>query len=66
MAPGTRLGELPKPTIVVVDDEDASRTALARELTSRYGTDYSMLVESSPVKALQRLQDLAAAGERWP
>jgi thioredoxin reductase (NADPH) len=63
MPPGSRLGELPRPTLVVVDDEDASRAALARELTTRYGTDYTIVVESSPVRALQRLRDLGAAAE---
>jgi thioredoxin reductase (NADPH) len=63
MAPGSHLGELPRPTLVVVDDEDTSRAALARALTTRYGTDYSVLVESSPVEALQRLRNVGAAGE---
>jgi CheY-like chemotaxis protein len=63
MAPDTHRRRQPRPTLVVVDDQDGSRAALGRELTSRYGTDYSTLVESSPVEALQRLRDLGAAGE---
>ena len=63
MALGSHLRELPRPTLVIVDDEDASRAALARALTTRYGTDYSVLVESSPVVALQSLRDIGAAGE---
>ena len=63
MAPGSHLRELPRPTLVVVDDEDTSRAALARALTTRYGNDYSVLVESSPVEALQHLRNLGAAGE---
>jgi thioredoxin reductase (NADPH) len=63
MATGSHLRELPRPTLVVVDDEDTSRAALARALTTRYGTDYSLLVESSPVVALQSLRNLGAAGE---
>ena len=63
MAPGSRVREVPRPTLVVVDDEDASRAAVSRELTTRYSIDYSVLVESSPLEALQRLRDLDAAGD---
>jgi thioredoxin reductase (NADPH) len=63
MPHGSSVQAVPRPTLVVVDDEDASRAAVARELTTRYSIDYSVLVESSPGEALQRLRDLGAAGD---
>ena len=41
-----------KPVLVIVDDEDASRQALARELESRYGAHYRIVPGSSPEVAL--------------
>ena len=38
-----------KPVLILVDDEDAGRHALARELESRYGAHYRIV--SSPTKA---------------
>jgi ActR/RegA family two-component response regulator len=56
-----------KPVLVVVDDEDASLQALARELESRYGAYYRVVSGSSAEVALARLAELKAAGLmcRW-
>jgi thioredoxin reductase (NADPH) len=55
-----------KPVIVVVDDEDDSLAALARELESRYGAHYLVVACSSPGQALSRLAELRAAGASVP
>ena len=41
-----------KPVLVLVDDEDASRHALARELESRYGAHYRIVASASPESRL--------------
>ena len=51
------------PALVVVDHDRASLELLRRELETRYGADYSVLVESSPTRALQLLRELSDAGE---
>jgi thioredoxin reductase (NADPH) len=48
--------------LVIVDDEDASRHALARELESRYGAHYRIVPSPSPETALARLTELRAQG----
>ncbi len=53
----------PQPAIVVVDDDPASLDVLGDELRTRYGRDYSVLLESSPDDALERLRGLADAHE---
>jgi thioredoxin reductase (NADPH) len=55
-----------KPVLVVVDDDDASREALARELGSRYGAHYQVVSSGSPVAALARLEQLAAEDANVP
>lgn len=50
-----------KPVLVVVDAEDASLQALARELESRYGAHYQVVSGSSAEVALARLAELKAA-----
>jgi thioredoxin reductase (NADPH) len=55
-----------KPVLVVVDDEDASLQALARELESRYGAHYQVVSGSSAEVALARLAELKAAGADVP
>jgi thioredoxin reductase (NADPH) len=55
-----------KPVLVVVDDEDASLRALARELESRYGAHYRVVSGSSAEVALARLAELKAAGADVP
>jgi len=50
-----------KPVLVVVDDEDASLQALARELESRYGAHYRVVSGSSAEVALAQLAELKAA-----
>ena len=44
-----------KPVLVIVDDEDASRRELTRELESRYGAHYQIVALPSPETALARL-----------
>ena len=55
-----------KPVIVVVADEDASLTALARELDSRYGTHYQVVARASAGEALALLGELRAQGAQVP
>src|SRR5215472_6234830 len=55
-----------KPVLVVVDDEDTSLQALARELQSRYGAHYQVVSSSSAEMALARLAELKAAGADVP
>jgi thioredoxin reductase (NADPH) len=55
-----------KPVFMVVDDEDASLQALARELESRYGAHYRVVSGSSAEVALARLTELKAAGADVP
>ena len=55
-----------KPVLVIVDDEDASRQALARELESRYGAHYQIVPSSSPEAALARLREFRAEGTAVP
>jgi hypothetical protein len=42
-----------KPVLILVDDEDAGRHALARELESRYGAHYRIVAFPSPESALE-------------
>jgi thioredoxin reductase (NADPH) len=53
-----------KPVLVVVDDDDASRQALAGELESRYGAHYRVVSSGSPAAALARLEEFAAEDAR--
>jgi hypothetical protein len=55
-----------KPVLVVVDDENASLRALARERESRYGAHYQVVSGSSAEAALARLAELKAAGSDVP
>ena len=50
-----------KPTILAVLDDPRDWQAIHRELASRYATDYEIICESSPLRALQRLDALRAA-----
>src|SRR5215468_11073799 len=63
---GHRVIVMAKPVLVVVDDEDASLQALARELESRYGAHYQVVSGSSAEMALTRLAELKAAGADVP
>jgi CheY-like chemotaxis protein len=55
-----------KPVLVLVDDEDASRHALARELESRYGAHYRIVPSPSPETALARLTGFRDEGVAVP
>jgi len=55
-----------KPVLVIVDDEDASRQALARELESRYGAHYRIVPGSSPEVALAWLTEFRDEGVAVP
>ena len=55
-----------RPVVVVVDDEDASRRALARELEGRYGADYRIMSSASPEEALAGLKQLQVEGADVP
>ena len=60
------MAVMAKPVLVVVDDEDTSLQALARELESRYGAHYQVVSGSSAEVALARLAELKAAGADVP
>ena len=61
-----RMGDLSaKPVVVLVDDEDASRQALAREMEDRYGAHYRIRSSASQEEALAALQQLRAPTCRW-
>jgi thioredoxin reductase (NADPH) len=51
------------PVIMAVDDRPRSRDRLGDELARRYGRDYRVLIESSPVAALAALQDMHTDNE---
>ena len=55
-----------KPVLIIVDDEDAGRYALARELESRYGVHYRIVSSSSPETALARLTGFRDEGVAVP
>jgi len=63
---GHRVAVMAKPVLVVVDDEDTSLQALAREMESRYGAHYRVVPGSSAEVALARLAELKAAGAEVP
>lgn len=51
-----------KPILFVVDDDPAALERIEREL-SRYMADYDLICETSPLAALNRLQQLKAEGK---
>jgi thioredoxin reductase (NADPH) len=51
-----------KPILLAVDDHSHDLETIQRELAKRYGGDYDVLAERAAVAALQRLEDLRAAG----
>src|SRR4051794_36845397 len=51
------------PVIVVIDDDDAARAVVARELAGRYAVDYSIVPASSGEEGMGVLRHLAARGE---
>ena len=55
-----------KPVLVIVDDEDAGRHALARELESRYGAHYRIVAGPSPETALAWLAGFRDEGVAVP
>ena len=55
-----------KPVLILVDDEDAGRHALARELESRYGAHYRIVAGPSPETALAWLAGFRDEGVAVP
>jgi thioredoxin reductase (NADPH) len=55
-----------KPVLVVVDDEEASRRELARELEARYGVHYRIVSSASADEALAGLERLRGEGVDVP
>ena len=60
------MAAVARPVVVVVDDEDASRQALARELEGRYGAHYRIMCSASPEEALAALEQLRGEGADVP
>src|SRR5260221_11176888 len=60
------MAAVARPVVVVVDDEDASRQALARELEGRYGAHYRIMCSASPEEALAGLEQLRGGGADVP
>jgi thioredoxin reductase (NADPH) len=50
-----------RPAIVVVHGEGPSRQLVVRDLETRYGSDYAIVVGSTPEEGLGRLRDLAGS-----
>jgi thioredoxin reductase (NADPH) len=50
------------PVILVVDDDDATRSLLLSAVDRRYGHDYDVTAEASAADAMRRLVDLHDAG----
>jgi CheY-like chemotaxis protein len=59
------MAAVARPVVVVVDDQDASRQALAHELEGRYGAHYRIMCSASPEEALAGLEQLRGASS-WP
>jgi hypothetical protein len=55
------MAAMARPVVVVVDDEDASRQALARELERRYGAHYRIMPSVSPEEAHRPQQAIIAS-----
>jgi CheY-like chemotaxis protein len=55
-----------RPVVAVVDDEDASRQALALELEGRYGAHYRIMSGASPEEGLAGLEQLRGEGAEVP
>ena len=53
----------PGPVLLAVDDDPEDLRTISRELHKRYGADYRVACEASAEAALEKLQDLKAAGE---
>lgn len=54
---------MPKPTIVIADDEPAVLNAIYRDLNPRYGKDYRIVRADSGATALQAVQTLQQRGD---
>jgi len=55
-----------RPVVVVVDDEEASRRVLARELEGRYGEHYRIMSSASPEAAQAGVEQLRGEGAEVP
>ena len=53
-----------KPTILAVDDDPGASRAIARDLTTRYGADYTVVRATSGAEALTHLTRLALQDRR--
>ena len=52
-----------KPLILVVEDESSALERIREELRRRYGSDYHVVCEKSPPRALARLEAIRERGE---
>jgi thioredoxin reductase (NADPH) len=60
---GTRESPAFRPVILAVDDDPGGLERVERELRKRYEADYGVVCEGSAEARLEKLRDLAAAGE---
>jgi thioredoxin reductase (NADPH) len=60
------MAAMTRPVVVVLDAEDASRQAVARELEGRYGAHYRIMSSASPEEALAGLEQLRGEGADVP
>jgi thioredoxin reductase (NADPH) len=51
------------PILFVVEDDPGTLASLAEALQRRFGADYRILTEQSPISALARLEQLQDLGE---
>src|SRR2546427_5459952 len=57
-------GSMTEPILFVVDDDPATLEALAAVLERRFGADYRILADASPVSALARIEEACERGEK--
>ena len=54
----------PGPLMLVVEDDSEARARIRQELSGRYGRDYRVTCEASPLSALAKLEAARDAGEQ--
>jgi thioredoxin reductase (NADPH) len=55
---------MPDPVIFVVDHDPETLKCMAGALERRFGADYQIMIDSSPISALARLEQICASGQK--
>jgi thioredoxin reductase (NADPH) len=53
---------MPRPALLAVEDDPAAKTAIERELRTRYGADYQVVCAGSGAAGLRALEQIGARG----